>query len=308
MEANEETGITPNKPKSINPEITIEAPLSAVSTEAPTDEQRLLAEVRESLQQPPPPDVPRTSLPITTPVLNEKPVGFRQPLLKVLRNYFFYPDTLQFSITAAGAITELIATLVLLETSLLQAVLIGGGGIIAGLEVLSRHKRTNDLSRFLRIRKIRLEKEKVLSDGTKVTLDDDVGALHLSGLRRLVSVRNKRERSLIIGGSVLEGLINLAEKIEGNDPFFTNFSAFKATSSFIPPHQAARLGFEVVQPAGLPSRLHSAIRFIDNFLTRSPSATRGVGEVWISRQGLINNKDRFQQELARFQPALERRA
>lgn len=244
-----------------------------------------------------------------------KPNGFREHPFKVVRNSLLYPTTeenVKLALgTGATAISSYVVTLTLGYPEIGGAISLITAALLMG-EFGSLFIRQKQLSTFLRVHKNRITEEKVLADGTTITLDDSVGELHVSGTTRIWKMRfekDRTKRALVIMEGILAGLVNLADKSQ-TDPWFQNIVAFKGTSHIVNPNIAQRFGFQVEQPQGIyESMISRYIRSLDRILTLMPSdlGNQPINIAWISKAGLISHKEVIQAELDKVRRALSTR-
>ncbi len=250
---------------------------------------------------------------VNTP--QEKLRGFRQDPLRVLRNTFLYPTAetnMQIVVGSVGMVglSSLVAS-ALGHPELAVTVTSAAEVLLAG-EFVSLFARRKGLSGFLQVNRNRVTEEKVLTDGTKIGLDDTVGELSISSFTKLWRMRFKKDRTkraLTVASGVLEGLVNLANKSE-TDPWFQNFTAFKGTSHIVNPRIAEKFGFQVEKPrAGYASTVLHYIRNFNRVITLMPKdvGNQEIHIAWISKEGLISHKKTIQEELDKVNRALTRR-
>lgn len=255
------------------------------------------------------------SLPVQPSAKEHHPKGFWRSPFKVARNFLLYPTWEAKMMVALGSLTAIPLSV---TTAALGAPGVGMAGYLGalsltGYELVRTRIMERKVSNFFTVIKVMPGKEKFLKDGTRVTLDDFVGELHMSGLTRLwrlAFMKDKVKRALIVTEGVLEGLVNVGEKVRGGDPWYGDFKAFKGTSWIVNPRIAERFGFEVSEPEGgrfftiYLRKVDKAISFVPQM---APMAE--IHTAWISRAKLMEVYDSgiIQDELAKLRRGLARR-
>lgn len=245
----------------------------------------------------------------------EKPKGFWQSPLKVVKNAVWYPTWEAGTVVVLGSLTTIpvaTAVAVLGAPEVGMAAYLGALGL-TGYELVRNFVRERKVGNFFRVMKVKPNSEKALKDGTRVTLDDFVGELHMSGLTRLwrlAFMKDKMKRALIVSEGVLQGLVNLGEKVQQSDPWYRDFKAFKGTSWIVNPRIAERFGFEV---GGSESGWFFSVflRKVDKTASFAPEMApmAEIRTAWISREKLLEVYESgvIQNELAKVKRALARR-
>src|SRR3989338_1128644 len=212
--------------------------------------------------------------------------------LRAVMNAILYPDVPRLiSLCTAGMIINRFAPspeLILISVA------------AASAEFIGLFKRREDLSRFLYLRKVKPVYERILSDGTIIDPSVTIAEFHVPFIPTISMARQRSKiiRSREIGQSIVEGLINLWERVEQGG--FQDYVAFKGTSPIIPSHRAASLGFEVDRPKGLTRAVYKITAPLDRIINFIPMGGR-VHEVWMSKQAVVSHLDDFRRELARLQ-------
>lgn len=279
------------------------------------EESERLAQLQLKLQSLPKVDIQGQNSLQFQQSTQEHPKGFWHSPLKVARNSLLYPTWETETMVALGSLTSIPLSVAI---AALGAPGVGVAGYLAalgltGFELVRNRMMERKVSNFFRVMKVMPGKEKFLKDGTRVTLDDFVGELHMSGLTRLwrlAFMKDKVKRALIVTEGVLEGLVNVGEKVRGGDPWYSDFKAFKGTSWIVNPRIAERFGFEVSEPEGgrfftiFLRKVDKAISFVPQM---APMAE--IHTAWISRAKLMEVYDSgiIQDELAKLRRGLIRR-
>lgn len=249
---------------------------------------------------------------ISAATSSAKPRGFREAPLKVLRNAIQYPtyEAIMIGTFSAFGVTAATSALGIPAVGLVGVV---GAGAYLVYEMIRAKQRERKVSDFFRVMKVKPGREKVLQDGTQVGLDDSVGELHTSGvmrLRKLVGEKDKVKRALIVSEGILQGLDTIGEKLNTNDPWFTDFKAFKGTSWIVNPRIAERFGFEV-GPSEMGSILAAIVRATEKLFVQIPQLApeNDIRTAWISRDKFlrVHTSGIVKEELAKIRRGLDRR-